>query len=1295
MEQQLKAPGVIRAQIHPSAVQIPPNYISQYGSWLRLFYCSKKLPTNSKWPPTASERYINLAMIKKERVSKQEADEFTKAMTHGKIDGIYEQKKAIDFANIGKKEDGSPTSLILVEGVPGIGKTTFAWELCRKWAEREILQEYKLVLLFSLDNRRLQKAKTVSDLFYHLKPQLNAAVRRNILDRQGKSVLLLYEGYNELPRKLQEKQSIFLDILHKRYLSLATILITSRPSATGYLHWKFRNQISQHIQILGFTHASIISYVHSVMKNEDDFLQYLNCHPHVREVMYVPLNAVIVTEVYKGCQHSPEKFIPITMTELYTALTQSTLLRYMINHGEFGQQKLENFKGLPIELYEQFCHICALAVKGIIEGEFMFMDLPNDFNTLDLMQSVPELRVERGPLVSHNFIHSTLQEYLAAVYISQQTVEKQIEFLRASQIPDPSTSPISEPNADSSLNVGSKTTATMSSRLHLPHDPIHPPLQPSMFHQHFPPTPQYFVQVPPYAPMQPFSSQYHPLNPDAKTFSPHHQYYIPHMQPFIVYRPMPPLPLPPVSEWPPHSQPYPVFPFPTQDRDVQLESTFPPFSVPPSTAPPAFQFLHPPHPTMVPPIPGMTHPYHSSDFGPQGLMGGGAERHSSEALEGCSTPIIPHDVGRMSPTSLPRPDSLPLDVTPTDQPHWFESPDETQTPTESDIETISVSSITEPWSRSLSTPTQLMLPDIYIDYKPGIATKLINVLRFVAGLTKLKDIPVTSLQPLILEHQSEGEATITLNALYWLFEAQDSDIYNEIVSSTPNLRFYTTPTMSSFDYFVLGYAVSHITCHWKINLSGIGNSDVDMLQAGMNFDKTNLPHFDFSVHLDLSECKITHEGLSHLTRMPRCVVQNITNLSLKAIELGDGGTATLAKVLKENRSLQQLDISQNSIGQKGATTLAEVLKKNRTLKLMDVSHNSIGQEGAIALAEVLKENKVLQKLDISTNSIGRGGATALAEALTENKTLQWLNIRFNCIGQMGAVVLAEMLKVNISIQWLNISNNSIRREGASALAEMLKENKILQQLIISSNSIGQGGATALAEMLKENRTLQQLDISANSIDKGGATVLAEVIEENTTLQCLNISFNSIGQRGATALAEMLEVNRTLQQLDIGCTDIGEAGATTVAKPLHENQTLQSLCISNNSIQQRGVIAIAEILKENRMLRELDISRNFITQQGTIALAEMLKKNKTLQLLDISYNNSMSHNAVTALAEMLKENGTLNRLNVVDYSIGEEGVHTLVESLDHNSTLEKLTISEKYRHTVPPNLKLSNRILYVS
>ena len=981
------------------------------------------MPTHCKWPPTATKKYIHLAVVKKEQVSKQQADEFTKSTLHGNIDDVCKKRQAIDFTQIGKQEDGTAAKLILVEGAPGIGKTTFSWKVCQKWAEGKILKEYGLVVLLRLRDKRVQEIKCVADLFYHSDRELQNSVAKEIQHHHGKSVLLLFEGYDELPRNLQTQQSIFLDILHKDFLPHTTILITSRPSATKFLHWKFRVEISQHIEILGFTKDDIVSYVQDAIEDEQvctDFLQYLNCYPYIRGMMYVPLNAVIVTEVYKSSRQSPEEFIPTTMTELYTALTRSLLLRYLLSHSEYGQQEwtLRKFSDLPQKLYEQFNRICEIAFRGMMEDKFVHKDLPHDFNTLDLMQSVPELYVEQGASISYNFFHLTLQEFLAAVSISQQAIEEQIDFIKRYdaiedeqvctdflQYDDDSEEDDSEDSdylEDLETTIGGMKTGGISST---------------------------------------------PTASDTTSLD---------------------LPILPLPE--PHQ-----------------------------------------HQHLIPIVPSHSH-----------LM--------------------------QSPLHLPTPHGMPH------HPHL-------------------------PFHQA-TLHTKIELNDTV-----DSGARFQNVLRFVAGLTKYENVPPDSLTPVVLERHEEHGAIISLNSLHWLFEARCINIYCDLVRNVTSLQYNSRyASMAPFDCFVLGYALSHITFtgHWEIDMirCHVDDECVEMLASGANF--------------------MSSTGLK---------VVRITKLDLFRNNITDRGAATLAEMLKENRTLQQLAVGGNSIGDGGATALAEMLKENKTLQQLDVSGNSIGVGGATALAEMLKENKTLQQLDVSGNSIGVGGATALAEMLKENKTLQQLDVSDNSIGVGGATALAEMLKENKTLQQLDVSDNSIGDGGATALAEMLKENKTLQQLDVSDNSIGDGGATALAEMLKENKTLQQLDVSDNSIGVGGATALAEMLKENKTLQQLDVSDNSIGDGGATALAEMLKENKTLQQLDVSDNSIGDGGATALAEMLKENKTLQQLDIRMNSIAS----TLAVTMKENKASQYLNLISTSLGR-GATALAEVQKRNKIVTVL---------------------------------------------------------------------------------
>ena len=201
------------------------------------------------------------------------------------------------------------------------------------------------------------------------------------------------------------------------------MLVTSRPWAVSNFRCKYgpTSRLSQWIEILGFTRQQIDEYLKSYSKNDrvlhDEFRRYLSLNPPIHAAMYIPFNAIIVCEVYK--EKHIECVVPSTMTELYTAFSRILLIRYLRDHTQDidGVGKLLKFEDLPEEVYQKFLTLCKLALEGINQKEQLtFSDLPDDFDSLGFMQSVPEIHVSSG--VSYNFLHLTLQEFLAAYYQS-------------------------------------------------------------------------------------------------------------------------------------------------------------------------------------------------------------------------------------------------------------------------------------------------------------------------------------------------------------------------------------------------------------------------------------------------------------------------------------------------------------------------------------------------------------------------------------------------------------------------------------------------------------------------------------------------------------------------------------------------------------------------------------------------------------------------------------------------------------------------------------------------------------
>ena len=76
-------------------------------------------------------------------------------------------------------------------------------------------------------------------------------------------------------------------------------------------------------------------------------------------------------------------------------------------------------------MHQQLCVVSKLAYEGINQQQVIFDNLPDDFDSLGLMQCVPELYVDVGAVMSYNFLHLTIPEYFAAYHMSQQSTEEQ------------------------------------------------------------------------------------------------------------------------------------------------------------------------------------------------------------------------------------------------------------------------------------------------------------------------------------------------------------------------------------------------------------------------------------------------------------------------------------------------------------------------------------------------------------------------------------------------------------------------------------------------------------------------------------------------------------------------------------------------------------------------------------------------------------------------------------------------------------------------------------------------------
>lgn len=142
------------------------------------------------------------------------------------------------------------------------------------------------------------------------------------------------------------------------------------------------------------------------------------------------------------------------------------------------------------------------------------------------------------------------------------------------------------------------------------------------------------------------------------------------------------------------------------------------------------------------------------------------------------------------------------------------------------------------------------------------------------------------------------------------------------------------------------------------------------------------------------------------------------------------GGKYLGELVAKPGPLKQADFSWNSMRGLAVVEIASGLKTSPLVRL-NLAWNGLGENGASVVGGALKENATLQFLDVSSNRVGAVGAEALAEGLKENQTLRSLQVNGNPIGDAGAMKIIEAVGHNGSVRDLGLQDCYTFKDGVS------------------------------------------------------------------------------------------------------------------------------------------------------------------------------------------------------------------------------------------------------------------------
>ena len=334
---------------------------------------------------------------------------------------------------------------VLVEGSPGIGKTTFCLKIAYDWANGKIpkerfFSEFEIVLLLKCRDIDGDVLEAINE---QLLPE-DEKLRKELIDYikefhyHGK-VLLILDGLDELPEKFKPNVD---KLLRKKILPFCYVLATSRQERGIQIRQKVDFDVL--LQIEGFTETDAFEYIRKHfnhlgpehLSKGERLIKAIQENPFLHALPSNPLNLLllcVVFEDYKG-------ELPSRRTELYQIIVRCILRRFCAKN---NLEAPKDDEALEKKFEQSLLALGELAWKCLLEDRLSF----REGELAKYEEMYPDLAARISGLVfkeaslkkinpqhEYHFFHKTFQEYLAAAYLAFLLLKKDVNILKEFQL---------------------------------------------------------------------------------------------------------------------------------------------------------------------------------------------------------------------------------------------------------------------------------------------------------------------------------------------------------------------------------------------------------------------------------------------------------------------------------------------------------------------------------------------------------------------------------------------------------------------------------------------------------------------------------------------------------------------------------------------------------------------------------------------------------------------------------------------------------------------------------------------
>ena len=419
----------------------------------------------------------------------------------------------------------------------------------------------------------------------------------------------------------------------------------------------------------------------------------------------------------------------------------------------------------------------------------------------------------------------------------------------------------------------------------------------------------------------------------------------------------------------------------------------------------------------------------------------------------------------------------------------------------------------------------------------------------------------------------------------------------------------------------------------------------------------------------LEELHLACNGLNSSAILVLQALQEIRTLELLNLSINNLTsvvTEDMAGVIKCNPSLKKLNLAYNDL-KSTAVVVLQALQGITTLEVLDLSCNDMTSVVAEDLACVIKCNSCLAELHLASNNL-EATAVVVLQALQGITTLELLDLNFNHLTGVAAEDLACVIKSNSCLKKLYLSGNDLKSSGVVML-QALQGITTLKVLDLSFNHMTSVIAQDLVGVIEQNPCLEELHLAGNDLNSSAIVVL-QALQEITTLALLDLNFNHLTGVVAEDLACVIKSNSCLKKLYLSGNDLKSSGVVML-QALQGITTLKVLDLSFNHMTSVIAKELVDVIKRNPCLEELHLACNDLNS-STIVVLQALQEITTLKLLDLSYNN-MTSVVAQDLVGVIEQNPCLEELHL-GYNDLNSCAIVVLQALQEITTLALLDLS---------------------